>query len=213
MEEDVLEKYKVEEAKKDAYKGREQTWSCHQVTPLNELNRVAGDALEEPETKFARWTNGRIERHQRRSHERLQEYQQGVRQVVREEEVERPVGKGTKVGGVFMSTENHNHFPLVEGSHYQNLFTTSTSGASESSSEIQQLRQERDHLNVHGRNLETEPPACQSMHLLRKNGEETVGPQFFIAQRTVCSGTTVCRLEEQKKKTAIKDVRHGKNDE
>ena len=156
MEEEVLEKHKAAEAKKDAYKGREQTWSCHQVTSLNELNRVAGDALEEPETKFARWTNGRIERHQWRSHERLQEYQQGVRQVVREEEVEK--------------------LRHVEGSHYQNLFTTSTSGASESSSETQQLRQERDHLNIHGRNLETEPPACQSMYLLRKNGEETVGP-------------------------------------
>ena len=31
-----------------------------------------------------------------------------------------------------------------------------------SSSEIQQLRQERDLLNVHGRNLETEKLACQS---------------------------------------------------
>ena len=52
--------------------------------------------------------------------------------------------------------------PLAEGSHYQNLYTTSRSGASESSAEIQQLRQERDHLNVHDRNLEIETPTCQS---------------------------------------------------
>ena len=38
----------------------EQTWSSHQATSLNEMNGVAGDALEKPETKFARWTNGRI---------------------------------------------------------------------------------------------------------------------------------------------------------
>ena len=52
--------------------------------------------------------------------------------------------------------------PLAEGSNYQNLCRTSRSGASESSAEIRQLRQERDHLNVHGRNLEIETPACQS---------------------------------------------------
>ena len=52
--------------------------------------------------------------------------------------------------------------PLAEGSNYQNLCRTSRSGASESSAEIRQLRQECDHLNVHGRNLEIETPACQS---------------------------------------------------
>ena len=43
----------------------------------------------------------------------------------------------------------------AEGSYDQILYTTSRCGASESSSEIQQLRQERDHLNDHCRNLET----------------------------------------------------------
>ena len=51
---------------------------------------------------------------------------------------------------------------LAGGSHYQYCFLASRSGASGSSSEILQLRQERDHFNVHGRNLETETPACQS---------------------------------------------------
>ena len=51
---------------------------------------------------------------------------------------------------------------LAERAHHRNLYTTSRSGASESSSDIQQLRQERDHLNVLGRILETETLACQS---------------------------------------------------
>ena len=42
---------------------------------------------------------------------------------------------------------------LAVGSHYQNLYTTSRSVAPERSSAIQQLRQERDHMNVHGRTL------------------------------------------------------------
>ena len=75
-------------------------------------------------------------------------YQQGVRQVVSREEVEK--------------LRHDVSQSLAEGSHSPNLFTTSISGASESSSEIQQVRQERDHLSVHGRILETEPPACQS---------------------------------------------------
>ena len=36
---------------------------------------------------------------------------------------------------------------------------------------------------------------------------------FHSSENTGCTGTTVCRLEEQKKKTATKDVRQGKNDE
>ena len=39
--------------------------------------------------------------------------------------------------------------------------TTSGNGASGSSSEIQQLRQERDHMNVDGRKSEIDPLACQ----------------------------------------------------
>ena len=51
---------------------------------------------------------------------------------------------------------------VAEGSHNQNLYMTSRFGASESSSEIRQLCQERDHLNFHGRNLERETLACPS---------------------------------------------------
>ena len=51
---------------------------------------------------------------------------------------------------------------LTDGSHYENPFTTSRSGASESSSENQRLRHDREHSNVHSGNLETEKQACQS---------------------------------------------------
>ena len=45
---------------------------------------------------------------------------------------------------------------LAEGSHCQNLYTTSRSGAPESSSEVQQSRQEHGHLDVSTHNLEAE---------------------------------------------------------
>ena len=51
---------------------------------------------------------------------------------------------------------------VAEGSHNQNLYMTSRFVASESSSEIRQLCQERDHLNFHGRNLEPGTLACPS---------------------------------------------------
>ena len=49
---------------------------------------------------------------------------------------------------------------LIVGSRNQNPYTTRRSGASESSSEIQQLRHEREPLIVHGRNMKTETLAC-----------------------------------------------------
>ena len=51
---------------------------------------------------------------------------------------------------------------MLTFSHYRNLFSESRSGASGSSSDIQQLRQERGPLNVHGRNLDSEKLPCQS---------------------------------------------------
>ena len=45
---------------------------------------------------------------------------------------------------------------LVEGTHCQTLHTENRSGPSESLSEIQQLRHERDSLTTRCRNLETE---------------------------------------------------------
>ena len=51
---------------------------------------------------------------------------------------------------------------LSEGSHYLNLYPTSRSSASESSSEMKQLRHDRVILIVRSRNLETETLRCQS---------------------------------------------------
>ena len=51
---------------------------------------------------------------------------------------------------------------LLKDHTIRNLYTTSRSGASECSSEFQQLRHEREYLTVHCRNLETETLACQS---------------------------------------------------
>ena len=51
---------------------------------------------------------------------------------------------------------------LAERSHHQNLYTKNRSGAFENSLVIQQLRHERDHLIVHGRNLEAKSIRHQS---------------------------------------------------
>ena len=51
---------------------------------------------------------------------------------------------------------------LLEGSHCQNLYTTSRSGASETSSEMQQLRHEDEHWTLHSRNLDCEKLRCSS---------------------------------------------------
>ena len=45
---------------------------------------------------------------------------------------------------------------LVEGAHCQTLYNTTRSGASESSSEIRHMRQERDSLIICGRTIETD---------------------------------------------------------
>ena len=81
------------------------------------------------------------------------QYQQGVRRHmsdVQEEVHVRQIPSGEVVEILRHELSQY----LAEGSHCQNLFTTSRYGASESQSEIEQLRQERDQLNVRGRNFE-----------------------------------------------------------
>ena len=56
---------------------------------------------------------------------------------------------------------------LVQGAHHQTLYTTSRFGASESS-EMQQLRQERDSLTAHRRILETNVSCCSQSVLLER---------------------------------------------
>ena len=50
----------------------------------------------------------------------------------------------------------------MTGVHHQTLYTTSRSGPSNNSSEIQQLLHARQHLTLPRPNLETESPRCQS---------------------------------------------------
>ena len=118
---------------------------------LDEMKSVADDALENQRTvKHQQHFKGikdkvigHLSECQQSNQRHLSEVQHEVRvqQVASTKEVEH------------LRHELSQSF--AEGSHYQNLFTTSRSGASESSSEIQHLRHERDHLNFYGRNLET----------------------------------------------------------
>ena len=124
----------------------EQTWTSHPVM-FWEMQSVTCDALENLRRNLLIEATAELQWRQTQSREHLQEYKQcvqrhfsevqqqvHVQQVARREEVE--------------ILRHELSRSLAEGSHYQNLFTTSRSGASESSSDIQQLRQERDHLNA-----------------------------------------------------------------
>ena len=93
------------------------------------------------------------QRHQRQSHEHLQEYLHRSSAISSS-----PTGCEKRQVEHWTDELSQS---LAEGSHYQNLYTTIRSGASESSSEIQQFQNERDHVTVHSRILETETPACQ----------------------------------------------------
>ena len=133
----------------------EQTCTYHQVVLLNKVNSVASDALENQRRRgLFNEATMELQRHQRHSHEHLQEYQQGVRRHF----VVQQVASGDEVEILRHEWSQS----LAEGSQYQNLYTTSRSGASESSSDIQQSRHERDHLAAHCRNFETDTLACQS---------------------------------------------------
>ena len=150
-----------------------------------EVMSVAGDAQE----------------NQRQSHEYLQESQQSVRRLseVQQEVQVQQVANREEVE--ILSRE----LSLAEASHHQNLHTTSRSGASESSSEILQLRQERDHLNVHDRNLETETPRCRSAdsrsrrQILDRSADEAA------QSRSRCNGFG-SRIRLQQRVTACQSI-------
>ena len=56
----------------------EQTWTFHQVMLLDEMNSIAGDALENRRRNLLSEASAELERHRKQSQEHLQEYQQGV---------------------------------------------------------------------------------------------------------------------------------------
>ena len=123
----------------------EQSWTFHEVTSMNEMNGVASDALAHQRKSFAQRSNDRgFTGHQRQSHGHLQEYQQGVRKEVQIHQV----ASSEEVESLRHELSQEDRIIRICVRHCR-------SGASESSSEIMQLGQERDHLNVHGRNLET----------------------------------------------------------
>ena len=62
----------------------EQNWTCHQVVQLNEMNSVAGDALENQRRSLLSEATAELQRHQRQSHKHPRNYQQGVRRHLSE---------------------------------------------------------------------------------------------------------------------------------
>ena len=127
------------------------------------MKSVAGDALENKRRSLLNEAKAELPRHQTQSHEHLHEFQQGVRRQMSEvqQEVQVQVQQWLPVEKKWTILRHAVSQSLSEGPQSPNLFTTSRSGASESSSETQQLRQEHDHLHVHGRKFETETLACQ----------------------------------------------------
>ena len=135
----------------------EQSWTSHQVMLLDEMNSVAGDALEwksrEEACSVEQIQNFR--RHERQNHEHLQEYQQDVERHLAE--VQNEVQSHQIASREESKNMRHELTQsLFEEARRQTLYTTSRSGASESSSENQQFRHERDSLITHCRSLETE---------------------------------------------------------
>ena len=120
----------------------EQPWDFHQVG----MNSVAGDALENQRRNLLSEPNSKIQRHRWPNQVRLQEYQQGVQRHL--PEVQNEVRSQHVASGEELETFTQDlSQSLAEGSLDQTLFTTSRSGAYESSAEIQQLRHEREHFD------------------------------------------------------------------
>ena len=102
-----------------------------------------------------------LQKLQGQRHEHLKEYQHGVWHHLPEDQQQVQVQQVAS-NEVVEFLRHELSQSLAEGSHYQNLYTTSRNGASRSSSEIVQLRHERGQLTVHGHNLKTEKLTCQN---------------------------------------------------
>ena len=107
----------------------EQLWTSHQVTSLNEMQSVAGDALGNQRIGLIDEATAELPRHQMQCHEHLQGYQRDVRRhlsEVRHQVQAQQVARKENV-------ENLRHEvsqSLAERSRYQNLHRTHKSGAS-----------------------------------------------------------------------------------
>ena len=112
---------------------------------LNEMNGVAGDVVENQRTNVLKEANAERQRHQRQSQQHLQAYQQDVQhQLSEENEVQSHLVASREE--VNMVRHELSQSP-AGGTQYQTPSNT-TAGATESSSEIQQLRHERDTLST-----------------------------------------------------------------
>ena len=115
----------------------EQTWTSHPVILLNEMTSCACAALENQGRSVLSEATAAVQMYQK-------EYQQSVRRHVSEAQQEVQVQQVASREEVDMFRHELSQ-SLAEGSHCEILFTTNRSNASERSSEIQQLRQERDY--------------------------------------------------------------------
>ena len=122
-----------------------KTWTSHSVILLDEMRGVASDALENRRRNLLSEATAELQKQHRQSHEQLQEYRQRVQRHLSEvwQEVQiQQVASGEEVD----ISRHELSQSLPAGPHYQYLYATSRSGVFENSSEIQQLRHERDHL-------------------------------------------------------------------
>ena len=116
----------------------EQSWTSHQVLLWDDLNCVAGDAVENQTRHLLREAGSEHQRHRTLNQKYQQEVQRHVSEVLNEVHSQQVASRE----GVDILRHELSHSP-AEGTHYQNLYTSGRSGASEGSSEMQQLRQER----------------------------------------------------------------------
>ena len=106
----------------------EQFYTSRRVVLLDEMKSVC--------RRQRREANAELQRHQRQRQRQSQEHFQ---EVVQSQQV---------ASGEVENWRHELSQSLVKGAHCQTLYVTSRSGASESSSEIHQVRHEREHKDV-----------------------------------------------------------------
>ena len=100
------------------------------------MNSVARDALENHKRNLLIEANSEIQRHKKKSRESLQEYQQSVPRHLSEVQQELQVQQVARRWEEVDILRHELSQSLAEGSHYQNMYTTSRCGTSESSSSM-----------------------------------------------------------------------------
>ena len=101
----------------------EQLWSSHQVTSLNEMQSVAGDALGNQRIGLIDEATAELPRHQMQCHEHLQGYQRDVRRHLSEVRHQVQAQQVARKENVEHLRHELSH-SLADGSRYQNLYTT-----------------------------------------------------------------------------------------